>query len=641
MRDFKEKPLGSVPTVGDFLEADDVLMNARADDSDNLQFPLRRAGLWLWGGVLGLLVLAASGRLIELTVFKHSYLVGLAQRSITSIDWQPAGRGIILDRTGQPLVRNENTASVVVMPSLLPRDEAGRRTLAERAAALLGREPAAFLDPLLKADPAASRPLVLEENIDEARTLFLTEALAGNSIIRLVPSFRRVYLTSPAFAHILGYTGKVSAAEVQDETATYLPIDIVGRSGLEASYESTLRGRHGQKLFRINAQGERLSPLGESPAVPGQSLVLTVDSELQAVLAKALERELKALDRPAGSAVALDPETGAVLALVSFPTFDNNIFGAGLDEASFANLANNPLKPLFNRAIGGQYPPGSSIKPVVGVAALTEKVIDPLTQIFVTGSITVTSVYDPSIKYVFKDWQAHGWVNFTWALAVSSNVYFYTVGGGFGDVPGLGVERLAKYDELFGLGSKLGIDLPTEAAGLVPTPSWKTAALGEPWYIGDTYHLAIGQGDLSVTPLQVAAYTAAIANGGTLYRPHLVAERRGPGEAVTVLAPEIIREIEADPAAFRYTQAGLRRAVTEGSARLLNSLSVAVAGKTGTAQPGGDQEPHGWFTGYAPYEAPQLALTILIENGGEGSRVAVPVAREVFTWYAEQRLKAP
>jgi penicillin-binding protein 2 len=279
--------------------------------------------------------------------------------------------------------------------------------------------------------------------------------------------------------------------------------------------------------------------------------------------------------------------------------------------------------------VSGEFPSGSTIKPIFAAGALQEKVITEVTSFLSTGGLRIG-------EWFFPDWKTggHGVIDVKKAIANSVNTFFYYIGGGYGDFKGLGVSGLVKYARLFGLGEPTGIDLPGERAGFVPTADWKEQIKKEPWYIGDTYHFAIGQGDVLVTPLQVANYTAAIANGGILYEPHLVSKILGEdNKIIEEIKPVVIRRDFIDTANLKIVRAGMRETVTLGSARSLNALPVSVAGKTGTAQWSTKKSPHAWFIGFAPYDNPQVAIMVLVEEGVEGSTIAVPIAKDILNWY--------
>jgi penicillin-binding protein 2 len=336
--------------------------------------------------------------------------------------------------------------------------------------------------------------------------------------------------------------------------------------------------------------------------------------------------------------LAIDPQNGGVLALVSLPSFDNNLFVQGISTQDLAALDADPNQPFLNRAVSGQYPSGSLIKPLIGAAALEEKIVSPEQTVSCQGGIRVAHQYQPEIIYHFRDWKTHGITDIIKAIAQSCNVYFYTIGGGYGQREGLGIERIKKYLEYFGLGQATGIDLPHEENGLIPDPEWKAQAKpDEEWYLGDTYHVAIGQGDIMVTPLQITRAIGVIANEGVLYQPQIVDKVVDLNkDLIKDIPKQIIRENFIETEYLKIVQKGMRQAVVSGSAGALASLPVKAAGKTGTAQFGKQGQTHAWFVGYAPYPEPEIVLTILIEGGGEGSQVALPVAKQVLEWYFSQ-----
>ena len=323
------------------------------------------------------------------------------------------------------------------------------------------------------------------------------------------------------------------------------------------------------------------------------------------------------------SVVALDPRDGAVRALISWPSYDANAFVQGIGAEAYKALAEDPAHPLFPRAVSGEFPAGSTFKPFVSYAALNEGVVNEHTSFLSTGGLSVG-------PWFFPDWKAGGH-GVRKAIAESVNTFFYIVGGGYDATTGLGVERITDYARRFGFGQKTGIDLPGEADGFLPSKEWKEKAKGERWFVGDTYHLAIGQGDLLATPLQLAAAGAVIANGGHRVTPHVV--EKVDGTPAQVPMPDGTFET----ANVTVVRQGMRQAVTSGSARFLNDLKFPVAGKTGTAQPGGDVKTHAWFLGFGPYQDPTLTIVVLLENGGEGSSFAVPIAKDLFAWWFAHR----
>lgn len=371
----------------------------------------------------------------------------------------------------------------------------------------------------------------------------------------------------------------------------------------------------------------------KSLPVSGLNLKLNMDAGLQKKIYDEIAAESEKLsgrfkkDGLMAAAAAIDPRNGGVLAMISLPSYDNNLFAKGISAKDYNSLINNPNSPLLNRAIAGNYPPGSTIKPLIASAALNEKIITSSKIINTHGYINIGN-------YIFPDWKNHGSINIIDAIAQSSDVFFYTIGGGYEDIKGLGIDKIKKYANLFNLGEKTGIDLAGESAGLIPDEGWKKATKKEEWYIGDEYHASIGQGDVLATPLQLANYIATIANGGILYKPQIVDSMiDGQGRIVEDIAPVMVRKDFIDAKNLKIVQEGMRAAITRGTGRILNNLAVTSAGKTGTAQFGPNKDLHSWFVVYAPYENPVIAMAILVEGGGEGNELAVPIAKNVLEWY--------
>jgi penicillin-binding protein 2 len=313
---------------------------------------------------------------------------------------------------------------------------------------------------------------------------------------------------------------------------------------------------------------------------------------------------------------------------VNVPSFDNNLFANKISGNDYAGLINDPSNPLFNRAISGEYPPGSTIKPAIATAALEEGVITPSTVIdSLGGALHIGS-------YTFRDWTTHGPSDVRTAIAQSNDIFFYTIGGGYGSISGLGMNRMKKWDNLFGFGSPSGIDIGGEASGLIPDEQWKLDNIKEKWSVGNSYHASIGQGFVTATPLQLANFTASIANGGTLYKPHLVSQiKKSNGEIISV-EPEVIRSNFVSPEVLNVVREGMRQTIVGGTAQPLKDMPVEIAGKTGTAQFGvGAAQTHGWLISFAPYENPEIAMVVLVEGGGEGFTSALPVTKEVYQWY--------
>ncbi len=545
----------------------------------------------------------------------------------------PAIRGVFFDRTGKPLVANVPTFTVRATPSDLPEDPAERQSLLERLGTILGFSAAEFEAVLAESRTPSFVPVLLVQNVPHPMAVrLMIDAQSMPGITVQYDTYRAYNVGEPihnSWGHLFGYVGKITAEQYAAlPQGKYLLNDRIGREGLEATFEDVLRGTSGVRQVEVDALGREKRVVAETLPVDGDSVQLTIDADAQNKLEELLGAELKTVGKTRGSAVAIDPRDGSVLALVSTPGYDANLFSTGIASSTYRYLLGDEDAPLFPRAVAGVYPSGSIIKPVVAAAALQEGVITTKTSFLSVGGIHYG-------EWFFPDWKAggHGQTNVYKAIAESVNTFFYLIGGGNETTIGLGIDRMAKYFRAFGFGEKTGIELPKEASGLVPTPDWKQRVKNEAWFIGDTYHAAIGQGDVLVTPLQMAVALQAFANGGTVYAPRLEHARRAADGTVTPVAVRVINRNMVSPETIQVVREGMRQTVLSGSARSMSALPVAVAGKTGTAQWKEDHLPHGWFVGFAPYDAPEILVVVMLEDAGEGSSVAVPVARQFLDWY--------
>ena len=546
-----------------------------------------------------------------------------------------AERGIIYDRYHTPLVANLPNVSLYFIPSDLPSDDQPKRNLSQVLAAIIDKNPDELWQTFSQAKAHSYEPVLIAGNLSHEQAIRLKSIEDNLAGIYTTIEPRRDYLEGGGLSHILGYVGKISPAEFAQSVAQNYEInDTLGKDGVELFYEPILKGKNGVQEIEVDALGKTKKILNRTDPQIGASLVLTIDAELQKKLSQSLAAAIKnSATSQTGVAIALDPQSGEILSIVSLPDFDNNFFSAGIAEDAYQNYLTDQRKPLFNRAIAGTYPPGSTFKPLVALAALEQGIINEQKTFLSTGGLQLD-------KWFFPDWKygGHGRVNVISAIANSVNTFFYYIGGGYNDFTGLGVQKITDFARKFYLSKTLGIDLPGEASGFLPSKSWKEETKRESWYIGDTYHLAIGQGDILVTPLQIASYTAFFANGGPLYQPHLLKEiinanglKSEPNSDASqdyILAKNLASAENID-----IIRRALRATITSGSAKALQSLPIAVAGKTGTAQVGAGKESHAWFTGFAPYDSPRIVITILLENGGEGSTVAIPVFKDVIAWY--------
>ncbi len=421
------------------------------------------------------------------------------------------------------------------------------------------------------------------------------------------------YVASPGLAHVVGYVGLPDDQEVTSLNLD--PQELVGKTGAEKSYDALLRGRNGLSIVEVNVEGDILSQSVLVDPIKGADLQLSVDSKLQSSLYRMIAQTAQERGFEAGTGAVMDIATGELVVLTSYPEYDPN------DVESYLN---DERKSLINRAISGLYTPGSIIKPIIASGVLEEQVISPDKQILSTGSISIPNPYFPDLRSVFYDWKAHGWVDMRHALAVSSNVYFYEVGGGFGAQKGIGIEKINEYARRFGLGKLTNVDLDGEVKGTVPSPAWKEETFnGEPWRIGDTYNTTIGQYGFQVTLIQMVRALAALSSG-ELVTPTIL-----KGGQTSTSA-----QLDIDPQHLKIVREGLRLAVQEGTAQALNVDYVKIAAKTGTAEVGvSKKHVNSWVVGFFPYETSRYAFAIVMERGPRANLVgASSVARQFFDW---------
>ncbi|HSX25332.1 MAG TPA: penicillin-binding protein 2 [Candidatus Andersenbacteria bacterium] len=571
-----------------------------------------------------LIVLGIGARGAYLQVVKGSSFRAKAEHNRVDSVILPAPRGIIYDRNHTQLVENISSTDLVFKPNQLPTVSNESDLIDSLTSLLPTISPDQIRSALDRARKTGQETLIAKA-LDHETVLTLeqhAQSLLGTS---LESSLVRKYLYSQALAHVLGYTNPVTAEQLNDNP-NLVATDTTGKQGIEQQYDAALRGEHGMTYTEINAAGKEQTDLGEKQPIPGQDLSLTIDAELQKFIYGLFSdfdsKTQQAHGEPVrGAAIVMDVTNGELYSLVSYPSYDPNTFSQPFLRNSTTPYFTDKTMPLFNRATNGMYPPGSTIKPFLAAAALQEGVITPTTTVDSVGGITVGS-------YHFLDWKAggHGITDVKKALANSVNTFFYMVAGGLGQQQGLGVDRATKYLQYFGFNQKSGIDLPSEASGFLPSPQWKLETTGQPWYIGDTYHMGIGQGGVLVTPLQIAAGTAAVANGSTWYEPHLV-QANPKKHAIPISRQDM-----------QVVQDGMRQTITDGSGRSLNALPIPIAGKTGTAQIDGSDKTHAWFTSFGPYGNPKFAVTVLLEQGGGGDVVAVPIAHEIWQWLYEHEL---
>lgn len=595
-------------------------------------------------GVFFLMLAALAVRAGYLDLHKGEEYRSLAEGNRLRIVSVQAARGVIYDRNGVLLVRNVPDFTLTVTPADLPRDSKERADLVVRIAESVGVTPVDVEKALRNYPSNLASPVPIKEHLEYEQAVRLDIESGHMPGVSLKAGTKREILLQPegvkipimSLSHVIGYQGRVNEAEyARLRESGYLPTDAIGKTGVEASYETQLRGTYGRKQIEVDAFGREQKILASDDPVQGMDVTLSIDAKLQAEAERSLKASAGLNGRGRAAAVAMNPKTGEILALVSLPSYDANLFARGISSKEYKELLDDPDQPLYPRAVSGLYPPGSTAKLMVAAAALAEGVVTIGTTVRSTGGVRYGA-------WFFPDWKpgGHGTTDVIKAIAESVNTFFYAVGGGWEHIEGLGIARLGAYYRKFGIGEKLGIDLPGEGKGFVPDEAWKERVKDEVWYIGDTYHAAIGQGDLLSTPLQVAAWTAVFANGGDLVRPHVVKQARSD-KTIKRIEPEPAARQVVSPEVVSIVRRGMRETVLSGSARSLQASPWPMAGKTGTAQWREGEPTHAWFTGFAPYDDPQIVVTVLIEAGGEGSRAATPVARDIMEAWLRPRDEPP
>lgn len=570
--------------------------------------------------VILLSVLLVGARLWYLQIYEGSYYRSLSDNNRTrTVVIEPA-RGLIYDRHGELLANNVPSFNLYVTLD----DVEDREQLIRDLVELIGLD-----ETLLRKKLAERGGKLVPRKIKDRLTLREAALIESRRLdlpgVMVQPELQRNYPAGTTAAHLTGYVGEVSAEQLEREEYSDLHQgSIVGQYGIEKVYDHYLRGRAGQRTVEVDAMGhEKRTVMVQKPEA-GDDLYMTIDLRLQRLAEELLGEE-------AGAIVALDPTTGEILALASRPAFDPNVLSRELTAKQWEEIVQDERHPLTNRATQGQYPPGSTFKIVMAAAALETGTVQPSTKIRCAGGYQFG-------KRVFRDWKAggHGPMDLNQALVHSCDVYFYTVG------QRMGIDTIASYAMQFGLGRETGIDLPSERIGIVPSTSWKEKVRHEPWFPGETISAAIGQGYVTVTPLQMAHLIGTVANNGISYRPRLVKAimDRATGRLVEI-KPEITGRLPVKQDTLEVIQEGLAGVVAEGTATRAKSLLVSIAGKTGTAQTaalrtGPEKDipkkfrDHAWFVSYAPIEAPRIAVAVLVEHMGHGGAAAAPLAKQII-----------
>lgn len=574
--------------------------------------------LKVMGWLCVLVIVILIGRAGYLQIYEGDYYSELAEGNRIRIIPSMAPRGTFFDRNGELLVQNRPGFTVSLLPLTAPISEEVIQRLSglikvpvdeikTKIAAHSGFDPIR-----IKADVTPDIVTIIEEQKNNYPGV----------VIEVQPI--RDYVDRQEGAHTYGYVSEINDTELEKmKDKGYKSGDIIGKFGLEKIYDQVLRGVNGGQQVEVDVSGKPVQIIGRKDPVPGDDLVLTIDKNLQDAAEKAVDEQLQAIHANAAAAVALDPQTGEILAMVSRPAFDPNLFAHGISSKDWNALNNNPYHPMDNKAITGEYPPGSTFKIITGTAALTEGVVSP-------DELIMDSGHHWLIPKGNAGGEALGLLNFRQGMAHSDNVYFYEMGNR------LGIDRLEKYARMFGLGKKTGIDLPYEAEGLVANRRYKKKNFEDgDWYLSETFDAAIGQGFNLVTPLQAAMVMGEIAADGKRYKPHVVKRIVSPdGNTVQEVEPELLSTLDVKPEVIRLVQQGLHDVTTYGTAASsFQGFPVQIAGKTGTAEnPHG--RDHGWFVAYGPFDQANIVVAVIVEQGGYGSQSAVPIGRKILeAWF--------
>ena len=561
--------------------------------------PVRSLSRFLVFGLV--VVIGVSGltaRLLYLQIVDGGRFATLSTRNRTVLEAIQSPRGVIYDRKGRSLVTNVPTFAVKIRPADLPLER--RPEVVERLSVLLGIDQAT-INGIVDGNPGSSFDLVrIAGDVDQNTARLIAEAGFQLPGVEVAVEARRQYVDGPLMSQILGYTGSISSSQLKRlKDLGYLPDDLLGQVGLEAQYETELRGTYGSQSVERDASGRRTQVLQTiTQARPGDSLTLTIDTDMQRYAEKALKWAINAVGLKRGVVIAMNPQTGEILAMVSLPTYDNNLFARGISNADFGRLLNDPDKPLLNNATQAHYPPGSTYKLVTGTGGLADRKITATTQIETKAYLTLGATR-------FYDWNRQGFgpCDIYCGFGQSSDTYFFQVAAK------LGIDRLGYWANQFGFGKPTGIDLPGEVSGIVPTNQWKQDVLGARIYPGEVYQAGIGQGYDVVTPIQLINAYAALANGGTLYKPQLVHDIVGSdGTVVRPFQREVLSRMDVPASVLKTMRNAARSTVTLRHTYNLVDLPIKVAGKSGTAEFGlkdkqGRLPFHSWFVGFVPKDA--------------------------------------
>ncbi len=551
-----------------------------------------------------------------------------SQRNILSISKSQLHRGIIYDRNQVQLSYNLPQYSLYFKKNEL--SNINKRTIYD-ISKIIDED---YNEIIKKIENSENNSVTIKRNLSHEELVKLRSRENSSLGFYIEGSAGRSYHEGEIFSHILGYIGKIDKETLLRNPEKYTIHDYTGKMGIEKYYEEHLSRAGEKKEITKDVRGNIIEEKVLQEEEKTENIILSIDFNLQKIATDRTREKLEEIGAKKAAVVIMNPQNGEILSLVSMPTYDNNVFHHETNQDFFRELFENKDAVMLNRVTSATYPTGSVIKPLLAVAALEEGIITPEKKIHSPGFISIPNPWNPSQPTIFRDFRVHGWRDMREAIAVSSNVYFYAIGGGYEDQRGLGAEKIKRYLNLFGWGEKTEIDLPGELQGVIPSPDWKKEKIKDNWRIGDTYNLSIGQGYLEATPIQVANSFAPIVNGGTLYKPQLLKEViDDEGNVIFKNNPSIIRQDIGKKENLKVVKEGMKQATIIGTARSLQTLPVSSGAKTGTAQTSRPGINNNWVTAFAPYEDPEILITVIIEEVRGVTPVATHLARDILTDY--------
>lgn len=584
---------------------------------------LKTFAVFIFGALLVLL-----GRSFQLQVIDAEEYKQKAFENRTILEPREILRGIMYGKDGKQLVYNSTVFDLVIDKSEFKNSD----VLIKKLANSLKVKEEELKEKIEKIKTSGN----IATNIPHETAIMVEIKKEDFPGITVKKTIEREYKQGKKTAHLVGYTGEVTKEEMKNNPDKYILHDYIGKSGLEKYYDDELAKERGSYKIETDSLGNIVERKEVSPVIPGNNLELRINFDLQNKIIEITQQMLEEIGASKASVVVMNPNTGGVLSMVSIPSYDNNVFSRTGDKELLNKFLTDEDGVFLNRAVANTYPSGSVIKPFLASAALEEGIISPQKEIYSPGYFEIPNPWNPSEPTRMMDYKPHGWTDMREAIAVSSNVYFYTIGGGDEDQEGLGIKRIKRYLNLFGWGEETKIDLPRDNAGVIPDREWKKKEIDSQWVLGDTYNTAIGQGYLKVAPLQVANSYCAIANGGTLFEPKIVKTiYNSNGEKVRDVVPKIKREGFISKDNLRIVREGMRMTTTtqKGTASYLGTLPVTVGAKTGTAEISKPGYYHNWIGLFAPYEDPEIVMVVLIEEV-EGIQSATSlIAHDVLDWY--------